>query len=98
MAANRQVAIVGAALCDGGRVDDLTEYELHYQGTSRALRDAGLTKDDIDCFMSTGTGTLPPIDVAEYLGLRPKWVDSTMVGGSSWEFLVEHAMPRSRWD
>ncbi len=92
MAANRQVAIVGAALSDCGRVDDLTEYELHYQGTRRALRDAGLTKDDIDCFMSTGTGTLPPIDVAEYLGLRPKWVDSTMVGGSSWEFLVEHAM------
>jgi acetyl-CoA acetyltransferase len=92
MATNRRVAIVGAALSDCGRVDDLTEYELHYQGTSRALRDAGLTKDDIDCFMSTGTGTLPPVDVAEYLGLRPKWVDSTMVGGSSWEFLVEHAM------
>jgi acetyl-CoA acetyltransferase len=92
MATHRRVAIVGAALSDCGRVDDLTEYELHYQGTSRAVRDAGLAKDDIDCFMSTGTGTLPPIDVAEYLGLRPKWVDSTMVGGSSWEFLVDHAM------
>jgi len=92
MATNRRVAIVGAALSDCGRVDDRTEYELHYQGTSRALRDAGLTKDDVDCFMSTGTGTLPPIDVVEYLGLRPKWVDSTAVGGSSWEFLVEHAM------
>jgi acetyl-CoA acetyltransferase len=86
------VAIVGAALSECGRVDDLTEYELHYQGTSRALRDAGLSKDDVDCFMSTGTGTLAPIDVAEYLGLRPKWVDSTTVGGSSWEVLVEHAM------
>ena len=92
MATNRRVAVVGAALSDCGRVDDLTEYELHFQGTSRALRDAGLAKDDIDCFMSTGTGTLPPIDVAEYLGLRPKWVDSTMVGGSSWEVLAEHAM------
>lgn len=88
----RDVAIVGAALSDCGRVDDLTEYELHYQGTSRALRDAGLGKDDIGCFMSTGTGALPPIDVAEYLGLHPNWVDSTSVGGSSWEVLVEHAM------
>jgi acetyl-CoA acetyltransferase len=86
------VAIVGAALSDCGRVDDLTEYELHFQGTSRALRDAGLTKDDVDCFMSTGTGTLAPIDVAEYLGLRPTWVDSTTVGGSSWEVMVEHAL------
>jgi acetyl-CoA acetyltransferase len=85
------VAIVGAALSDCGRVDDLTEYELHFQGTSRALRDAGLTKDDVDCFMSTGTGVIPPVEVAEYLGLRPKWVDSTSVGGSSWEVMVEHA-------
>src|SRR5882757_7962256 len=92
MATNRRVAIVGAALSDCGRVDDRTEYELHYQGTSRALRDAGLTKDDVDCFMSTGTGTLPPVDVAEYLGLRPRWVDSTAVGGSSWEVMVEHAL------
>ena len=92
MATSRRVAIVGAALSDCGRVDDLTEYELHYQGTSRALRDAGLTRNDVHCFMLTGTGTLPPVDVAEYLGLRPKWVDSTMVGGSAWEFLVEHAM------
>jgi acetyl-CoA acetyltransferase len=92
MPAGRDVVIVGAALSDCGRVDDLTEYELHYQGTMRALRDAGLTKQDVDCFMSTGTGTLPPVDVVEYLGLRPAWVDSTSVGGSSWEFLVEHAM------
>jgi acetyl-CoA acetyltransferase len=91
MPAGRDVVIVGAALSDCGRVDDLTEYELHYQGTMRALRDAGLTKDDVDCFMSTGTGILPPVDVVEYLGLRPAWVDSTSVGGSSWEFLVEHA-------
>jgi acetyl-CoA acetyltransferase len=29
--------------------------------------------------------------VAEYLGLRPTWVDGTGVGGSTWEFMVEHA-------
>ena len=27
----------------------------------------------------------------EYLGLRPTWVDGTGVGGSTWEFMVEHA-------
>jgi acetyl-CoA acetyltransferase len=67
------------------------EYELHFQGTSRALRDAGLTKNDVDCIMSTGTGVIPLVEVAEYFGLRPKWVDSTSVGGSSWEVMVEHA-------
>ncbi len=91
---SRRVAIVGAALSDCGRLDGRSEFELHYQGASRALADAGLTKDDVDAYMSCGTGTLHPVDVVEYLGLRPRprWVDSTMVGGSSWEVLVEHAI------
>ena len=36
-------------------------------------------------------GLLAPIEIAEYLGLRPTWVDGTGVGGSTWEFMVEHA-------
>src|SRR4051794_30864046 len=36
-------------------------------------------------------GLLAPVEVAEYLGLRPTWVDGTGVGGSTWEFMVEHA-------
>ena len=89
---HNRVAIVGAALSDIGRVDDKTSFQLHFQGASRALADAGLTKDDVGGFMSCGLGTLAPIEVTEYLGLRPSWVDSTQVGGSSWEFLVEHAV------
>lgn len=88
----RRVAIVGAALSDCGRVDDKTPFELHYQAASRALADAGLTKDDVDGFMSSGLGVLAPIEVSEYLGLRPLWADSTGVGGSTWEFMVEHAV------
>lgn len=88
----RRVAIVGAALSDCGRVDDKSVFELHYQASKRALDDAGLTKDDVDGFMSTGTGVLPPVEVAEYLGLRPTWVDSTGVGGGTWEVLLEHAL------
>ncbi len=90
--AGRRVAIVGAALSDCGRVDDKTAFHLHQQATSRALADAGLTKDDVDGFMSCGMGSLAPIEVAEYLGMGPmRWVDGTSVGGSSWEFYVEHA-------
>jgi acetyl-CoA acetyltransferase len=92
MPAPRQVAIVGAALSDIGRVDDKTPYELHFQATSRALADAGLTKADVGGFMSTGLGVLAPIEVSEYLGLRPLWADSTGVGGSTWEFMLEHAV------
>ena len=87
----RKVAIVGAALSDIGRVDDKTSYELHWQATSRALADAGLEKKDVGGFMSQGTGMLPPVELTEYMGMRPTWVDSTGVGGATWEFMVEHA-------
>jgi len=85
------VAIVGAALSDCGAVDDKDVYQLHFQATSRALQDAGLDKADVDGFMSCGTGTMQPIEVCEYLGIRPDWVDSTEVGGASWEIFVNHA-------
>jgi acetyl-CoA acetyltransferase len=85
------IAVVGAALSDIGRVDTKTVYELHYQAASRAIADAGLTKADIDGMCSCGTGLLAPVEVAEYMGLRPDWVDGTSVGGSSWEFMLEHA-------
>ena len=85
-------AIVGAALSDCGRVDHASVFELHHQAAKRALEDAGLGKDDVDGFMSTGTGVLPPVEVAEYLGLRPTWVDSTGVGGGTWEVMLEHAV------
>lgn len=87
----RRVAIVGAALSDCGRVDDKTVYELHHQATARALDDAGLDRSEVDGFMSTGTGQLAPIGVADYLHLRPRWVDGTNVGGSAWELMVGHA-------
>jgi acetyl-CoA acetyltransferase len=90
--AMKRAAIVGAALSDCGRVDDKSVYNLHHQASKRALADAGLTKDDVDGFMSTGLGMLPPVEVAEYLGLRPTWVDSTGVGGSTWEVMLEHAV------
>ena len=90
---SRRVAIVGVALSDIGRVDDLTPFHLHAQAVRRAVADAGLTKADIDGFASTGTGTLAPIEVAEYLGLKPSWIDSTGVGGGH---LGDHGRPRGR--
>jgi acetyl-CoA acetyltransferase len=87
----RRVAIAGVALSDCGRVDARSPFELHHQAASRALADAGLEKSEVDGFASCGTGLLAPVELAEYLGLRPTWVDGTGVGGSTWEFMVEHA-------
>jgi acetyl-CoA acetyltransferase len=86
-----RVALVGAALSECGRVDLTSPHQLHHQAASRAIADAGLTKDDIDGFASCGMGLLAPVEIAEYLGLRPTWADGTSVGGATWEFMLEHA-------
>ncbi|MET7520513.1 acetyl-CoA acetyltransferase [Streptomyces sp. NPDC005480] len=88
---SRRVAIAGIALSDCGRVDEATPYALHAQAARRAVADAGLTPDVVDGFASAGLGILAPVEVAEYLGLTPRWVDSTSVGGSTWEVMTAHA-------
>jgi acetyl-CoA acetyltransferase len=88
---DRRVAVVGVALADCGRVPDATAYGLHAQAARRALADSGLDRSVVDGFASAGLGTLAPVEVAEYLGLRPRWVDSTSVGGSTWEVMAAHA-------
>ncbi|MET8632360.1 MULTISPECIES: acetyl-CoA acetyltransferase [unclassified Streptomyces] len=88
----RRAAIAGVSLSDCGRVDEATAYALHAQAARRALADAGLDRALVDGFASAGLGTLAPVEVAEYLGLRPTWVDSTSVGGSTWEVMAAHAV------
>src|ERR1700743_500101 len=88
---NRRVAVAGVALSDVGSVPSATAYGLIAQASRRALAEAGLKPSDIDGLGSTSTGTLPPIEVGEYLGLTPRWVDSTSVGGASWEVMAAHA-------
>lgn len=86
----RRVAVAGVGLSDLGRVE-ATPYALAAQASRRALADAGLRPGDVDGLASTALGTLAPIDVAEYLGLRPRWLDSTAVGGATWEVMAAHA-------
>jgi acetyl-CoA acetyltransferase len=85
----RRVAIAGIGLADttGGA----TPYALIAQASQRALAECGLKPSDINGLASTGLGTMAPIDVAEYLGLTPRWIDSTTVGGASWEVMAAHA-------
>jgi acetyl-CoA acetyltransferase len=52
-----------------------------------ALADAGLTLDDVDGVAYAGQAA----GLAEFLGIRPRYLDGTMVGGSSYELHVEHA-------
>src|SRR4051794_26415524 len=87
-------AIVGVAESDLGQVADGTSvFDLMAQGTRRALADCGLSLKDIDgLFCATAQSRLSVLGLAEYLVIDPKFIGSTIVGGSSFEFHVAHAM------
>jgi acetyl-CoA acetyltransferase len=52
-----------------------------------ALEDAGLELSDVDGVCHAESA----VALAEYLGLHPRFCESTMTGGSSYEVHVEHA-------
>ena len=83
------IAIVGAAETTGlGVIPDLSEIQLHADAALNALADAGLKPSDIDGF---ATAEYRPTAIANYLGITPKWVDGTSVGGCSFMLHVRHA-------
>jgi acetyl-CoA acetyltransferase len=86
-------AIVGVAESDLGQVaEGLSAIDLMAQGVHRALDDCGLTLADVDgLFAATAQARLSVLALAEYLGLDPAYLDSTIVGGSSFEYHVAHA-------
>ncbi|CAN5608787.1 thiolase [soil metagenome] len=57
-----------------------------------ALADAGLDLSDVDGISTNnGLGWAPSLELAERLGITPRWTDSTQTGGSSFEIHVQHA-------
>jgi acetyl-CoA acetyltransferase len=83
------VAVVGAAeTTELGVIPDLSALGLHADAALNALADAGLRPGDIDGLATAGES---PVTVAAYLGLTPKWIDGTMVGGCSFMLHVRHA-------
>src|SRR5690242_19329454 len=91
MADGRRVCAVGVGLADGPKAPGMTSLMLEAQAFSRALADAGIAKNEIGGLASAGYGGMHEVMLAEYLGITPHWLDSTSVGGSSFEFHALHA-------
>ncbi|HEY2871766.1 MAG: thiolase domain-containing protein [Reyranellales bacterium] len=71
---------------------DISLAQIHAQVAKGALEDAGLTKDDVDGYFCAGDAPgLGPMSMVEYMGLKPRHVDSTDTGGSSYVIHVGHA-------
>ena len=88
-----KAAIVGAAESNLGEVGPgFTPLDLIGQATNRALADAGLEKKDVDGLFSASVYyQMPTLSAGEYLGIRPRYSDATMMGGSSFVSHLLHA-------
>ena len=84
------VAIVGAAeTTELGKIPHLSQIQLHADAALNTLADAGLQAKDIDGVATAGES---PVAIAHYLGIAPRWVDGSSVGGCSFMLHVRHAV------
>jgi acetyl-CoA acetyltransferase len=69
----------------------MTQYQIMAESARGALEDAGLTLADVDGLCTAGVGPIGVIALANHLNLRPTYLDSTNLGGSSFVAHVAHA-------
>jgi acetyl-CoA C-acetyltransferase len=83
MTANDEGQIVGAFEHPTRLAPDKSVAQLHAEAARGALRDAGLTKDDVDGYFCSGDAPGGLLSMANYLNLKLRYFDSLDVGGSS---------------
>ena len=85
------VAIVGVGLAGCGEAPGWSENEIMVQAARNALADARLTTRHVDGLVCASSNSImTSLALAEHLGVRPKFTESTCVGGSSF---VGHLIP-----
>ena len=88
-------AIIGAAETTRlGKLPDISVLGLHLDAARNAVADCGIDPHLIDGVATTGSVNITPVSpvvTSHYLGLTPRWIDSTSVGGGSFMMLVRHA-------
>ena len=73
-----------------GTLPHKSQLTLHVEAIGNAARDAGLRVAEIDGVFTAGQHS--PATIAEAIGIRPRYVDGTTVGGCSFIIMVGHAM------
>jgi acetyl-CoA acetyltransferase len=88
---SRTPVICGIGLSDYPIAPHLTGPQHHAQAMQRALDDCGLPKSELDGYVNASSSPNDmTVAMAEYLGIEHRYIDSTMTGGSSFEFHVQH--------
>ena len=90
----REAAIVGIHEYPSRVVGPgVSSLQIKAESTAKALEDAGLTWQDVDAVYDTGTDQgVGGLGISEYFGFKPRVIDNTSVGGTSYEFHANHAL------
>ena len=93
MAQQREAAIVGIHEYPKRYAPDVSAMNIKAASIKAALDDAGLKWSDIDALYDAQDGEGGAgLGLPSYLGIKPTVIDTTQVGGSSYEFQAAHAM------
>ena len=93
MSLSGRVSIAGVFEHPTRFAPDKTELQIMAESARGALDDCGLSLADVDGLASAGIsmGAMGIVALAEYLNLKPRWLDGTNIGGSSFLAHVAHA-------
>lgn len=84
--------IIGAYEHPTRKCPDKTLAQIHLECAQGALADAGLSLKDVDGYFCAGdVPGMGAIHIAEYLGISPRYIDNTEMGGASYLSHVAHA-------
>ena len=93
MPQSRQAAVAGIHEYPLRVAPGVSAMQIKAASLKAALDDAGLKWSDIDGLYDAGDGEGGGgLGLAAYLGLKPRVIDTTQVGGSSYEFHAAHAL------
>jgi len=86
-----RIAIVGVATAGCGEAPGMSDLEILAQAAKAAVEDAGLAMKDMDGLCTANlNAAMWPLNVVECLGIRPKFVEGTNIGGAAF---VAHQLP-----
>jgi len=91
------VGVADVALRDGKVLTPMSVLQMQALAARDALADAGIPMREVDGLLTAGMwgvpgpGQLATVTLSEYLGIVPRFVDGTNIGGSAFEAHVAHA-------
>jgi acetyl-CoA C-acetyltransferase len=91
MQSDKRACIAGVFEHPTRLASELSIGQLHAEVAVGALADAGLSVKDIDGYFCAADAPGGAVSMTEYLGIRPRYANSTELGGASYIAHVAHA-------